>query len=409
MSQSTLTFVIVGAGLAGAAAAEELRSEGFTGEIILIGFEKHDPYIRPPLSKDYLAGHASSPTWVKPHEWYAEQDVTLRLGTRVTAIDPAAHTVTVSGDETLHYDKLLIATGSSPRRIVIPGAKLPGVHYLRTVEDSDALRDELKDGGRQLVVIGSGWIGMEVAATARGLGNDVTILEVGRIPLASALGDELGQMFADFHAEHGVKLETGAAALEFTEKDGRVSGVRVEGREDVPADVVIVGIGASPNVYLAQEAGLEVNNGILVDASLRTSDPDIFAAGDVANAWHPGVKLRMRSEHWANALNSGPAAARAMLGQDVSYTEMPYFYTDQYDLGMEYSGYVPLTHTAKLVYRGDPASREFIAFWLRDSRVVAGMNVNTWNVNEDVQELIRRSNVVDPERLSDPSVPLDSL
>jgi 3-phenylpropionate/trans-cinnamate dioxygenase ferredoxin reductase subunit len=409
MSETTPTFVIVGAGLAGAAAAEELRSEGFAGEIILIGFESHDPYIRPPLSKDYLAGHAANPTWVKPHEWYAEQNITLRLGTRVTAIDPAEHTVTVGGDELVHYDKLLIATGSSARRIVIPGAKLPGVHYLRTIEDSNSLRDELKDGGRQLVVIGSGWIGMEVAATARGLGNDVTILEVGRIPLASALGDELGQFFADFHAEHGVKLETGAAAIEFTEKDGRVSGVRVEGRSDVPADVVVVGIGATPNVYLAHEAGLDVNNGILVDASLRTSDPDIFAAGDVANAWHPGVKLRMRSEHWANALNSGPAAARAMLGQEVSYTEMPYFYTDQYDLGMEYSGYVPLTHTAKLVYRGDPATREFIAFWLRDSRVVAGMNVNTWNVNEDVQELIRRSNVVDPELLSDPTVPLGSL
>jgi 3-phenylpropionate/trans-cinnamate dioxygenase ferredoxin reductase subunit len=409
MPNNPTQFVIVGAGLAGAAAAEELRNEGFTGEIVLIGLEKHEPYIRPPLSKDYLAGNENEIAWVKPHEWYAEQNITLRLGTRVTAINRAAHLVILDSGAALHYDKLLIATGSSPRRIVMPGSKLPGVHYLRTIEDAGALRTELENGDKRLVVIGSGWIGMEVAATARTLGNQVTILEIGRMPLSSALGDELGEFFSVIHRHHGVVIETGAAALEILEKDGRVAGVKVEGRDDVPADVVVVGIGAIPRVSLAEVAGLDINDGILVDASLRTSDPDIFAAGDVANAWHPGARLRMRSEHWANALNSGPAAARAMLGRDESYTEMPYFYTDQYDHSMQFSGYVPLIHTAKLVYRGEPASGKFIAFWLRDSRVVAGMNVNMWNVNDQIQDLIRRSDVVDIDRLRDDSVPLASL
>ncbi len=409
MSPDAAQFVIVGAGLAGATAAEELRNEGFTGEIVLVGIEQHEPYIRPPLSKDYLAGNETEIAWVKPHEWYAEQNITLRLGTPVTAIDRAAHTVILDGGEALHYDKLLIATGSSPRRIVMPGSKLPGVHYLRTIEDSIALRAELADGDKRLVIIGSGWIGMEVAATARVLGNQVTILEIGRMPLSSALGDELGEFFSVIHAHHGVVIETGAAALEILEKDGRVAGVKVEGRDDVPADVVVVGIGATPRVSLAEAAGLDVNNGILVDASLRTSDPDIFAAGDVANAWHPGAKLRMRSEHWANALNGGPAAARGMLGRDEQYTEMPYFYTDQFDHSMQFSGYVPLIRTAKVVYRGDPASGKFIAFWLREGRVVAGMNVNMWNVNDDIQDLIRHGNVVDIELIKDDSVPLASL
>jgi 3-phenylpropionate/trans-cinnamate dioxygenase ferredoxin reductase subunit len=406
---SATQFVIVGAGLAGAAAAEELRDQGFTGKIVLIGMEQHDPYIRPPLSKDYLAGNESEVAWVKPHEWYAQQNIELRLGTRVAAIDRAAHTVIFDGGEAVHYDKLLIATGSSPRRLVIPGAKLPGVHYLRTVDDSNALRAELKNGDKRLVVLGSGWIGMEVAATARVLGNEVTIVQAGKTPLSSALGDELGQFFAIIHEHHGVLLETGVEVLEIVAKDGRVAAIRAQGRDDVPADLVVVGIGATPNVSLAEAAGLDVNNGILVDASLRTSDPDIFAAGDVANAWHPGVGLRMRSEHWANALNGGPAAARGMLGQDESYTEMPYFYTDQYDHSMQFSGYVPLTHSANLVFRGDPASGKFIAFWLRERRVVAGMNVNVWNVNDEIQDLIRRGNVVDIDRLSDDSVPLDSL
>lgn len=402
-------IVIVGAGLAGAAAAEELRRVGFAGEIVLVGIEQHHPYIRPPLSKDYLAGNESDAAWVKPREWYSEQGVSLRLGTRVTAIDRAAHSVTLEGGEVLRYDKLLLATGASPRHLPVPGANVAGVHYLRTIDDARALRTELKNGDKKVAVIGFGWIGMEVAATARTLGNRVTVLGRGKVPLSSALGDQIGEFFSIVHTHHGVQIETEAEVLEIVEKHGRVGAVRVEGRDDVPADLVVVGIGATPNVELAEAAGLDIKNGILVDASMRTSDPDIFAAGDVANAWHPGVKLRIRSEHWANALNGGQVAARGMVGQKDSEVEMPTFFTDQFDHGMQFSGYVPLTRSAQLVFRGEPASGKFVAFWLRDSRVVAGMNVNMWNVNDEVQELIRGNKVVDIERLCDDSVPLDIL
>jgi 3-phenylpropionate/trans-cinnamate dioxygenase ferredoxin reductase subunit len=250
---------------------------------------------------------------------------------------------------------------------------------------------------------------MEVAATARTLGNEVTILQRGTIPLAKALGDELGRMFAELHAEHGVDIRSSVAVASIAGEGGHVTAVVLEGGELVPADLVLVGAGADPNLGLAVAAGLAVDDGVLVDAALRTSRPDIFAAGDIANALHPLVDLRLRSEHWANALNGGAAAARSMLGQDVSYDDIPYFYTDQFDLGMEYSGFAPLARGADVVYRGDRDKREFIAFWVADGHVVAGMNVNVWDVNEAVQGIIRRGNRVDPARLADPAVPLEEL
>jgi NADPH-dependent 2,4-dienoyl-CoA reductase/sulfur reductase-like enzyme len=403
-------FVIVGAGLAGASAAETLRKEGFDGSIELIGAEPYRPYIRPPLSKEYLSGKDDLETvFVHPENWYAENNVKLVTGTKAVGLDPAAHTVTLSDGEAVHYDKLLLATGSSPRRLPLPGTDLAGVYYLRTLDDSKALHSLLEGGGKRLVLIGSGWIGMEVAATAKAQGNHVTILERDPIPLAVALGDELGQMFASVHEDKGVILRMSLTVASIVGADGKVAGVRIDGGEVVPADLVLVGIGAIPNVELAKAAGLEVDNGILVDESLRTSDPDIYAAGDVANAYHPVAKMRLRSEHWANALNGGPAAAKSMLGQPVVYDDIPYFYTDQFDLGMEYSGFGPLTKGAELVYRGHPESHEFIVFWLADGKVVAGMNVNVWDVNEDVQGIIRRGNVVDPAKLADESVPLASL
>ncbi|WP_104083342.1 NAD(P)/FAD-dependent oxidoreductase [Cryobacterium sp. Y11] len=404
------SYVIVGAGLAGASAARTLRGEGFTGPIQLIGAEAHRPYIRPPLSKDYLSGSSDRDSvYVEPKDWYAEHDVDLILGTSVVRIDAARQLIHTAAGEDLAYNKLLLATGSSPRRLSIPGADLDGVRYLRTLDDSDMLRPLLAGGSLRLVLIGSGWIGMEVAATARTLGNDVTILERDPIPLANALGDELGQMFADLHEQNGVILRRSVSVDSVLGQDGRATAVKLSSGEVIPADLVLVGIGATPNVELADAARLTIDNGVSVDASLRTSDPAIYAAGDVANAYHPVAKLRLRSEHWANALNGGKAAARSMLGQKVSFDDIPYFYTDQFDVGMEYSGFGPLARGADVVYRGDRAGREFIAFWVAGGKVVAGMNVNVWDVNEAVQGIIRRGNQVDRARLTDTDVPLESL
>ncbi|HEU4849882.1 MAG TPA: FAD-dependent oxidoreductase, partial [Terrimesophilobacter sp.] len=386
------------------------RKQGFDGTIQLIGKEAHAPYIRPPLSKGYLNGSEGlDAVYVHPDAWYAENDIELLTGTKAFGVNAAAHEVTVSGGKPLHYDKLLLATGSSPRLLTIDGAELGGVHYLRTLDDSVALQKELTGGGRTLVLIGSGWIGMEVGATARTLGNDVTILERDPIPLANAIGDELGTMFADYHKEKGVVLRTSVGVDKIVGSHGKVAGVQLDDGEIVPADIVLIGVGAVPNVALADDAGIITENGIVVDQAMQTSDPDIFAAGDVANAFHPLANMRLRSEHWANALNEGPAAARGMLGLNESYEEIPYFYTDQFDIGMEYSGYGPMTRGAKVVYRGNREGREFVAFWLKDGRVVAGMNVNVWDVNEQVQRLIREGKVVDEARLTDESVPLDEI
>lgn len=403
-------FVVVGAGLAGASAVRGLREGGFLGRIRLIGAETHRPYIRPPLSKDYLSGSADRESvFVEPEAWYLENSIELFSTTTVTTVHPAEHLLDFDNAPPIGYDKLLLATGSAPRRLTIPNADLDGVHYLRTLDDCETLHTLLAEGGRRLVLIGSGWIGMEVAATARTLGNEVTILERNPIPLANVLGDELGAMFADLQTENGVTLRPSVVVESIVGKDGRATGVVLVGGEVILADLVLVAVGVIPNIGLAEAAGLAIDNGVLVEASLQTSEPDIYAAGDIANAYHPVAKMHLRSEHWANALNGGKAAARSMLGEEVSYDNIPYFYTDQFDLGMEYSGFGPLTQGAEVVYRGDRVGREFIAFWLADGRVVAGMNVNVWDVNDAVQGIIRRANLVDPVRLVDENVPLDEL
>src|SRR5215469_12953747 len=357
-------YVIVGASLAGARAAGALREEGFTGPLVLLGTENELPYERPPLSKDYLMGKAELETaHVHPREWYAEHDVDLRLGVTVAALDPDAREVSLDDGTRVGYARLLLTTGSSPRRLPIPGADLDGVHYLRTVTDSNAIRAVI-DRANRIAVIGAGWIGLEVTAAARIAGVEVTVLEMAELPLLRVLGREVAQVFADLHAQHDVDLRFGVQVAEITGSGGRASGVRLADGTVIPADVVIVGVGITPNTELASDAGLTVENGIKTDAQLRTSDPDIFAAGDVASAFHPLLGKHIRVEHWANARNQPQAAARAMLGQDVSYDRVPYFYTDQYDLGMEYAGYVEPDGYADVVFRGDKAKREFIAFWL---------------------------------------------
>jgi 3-phenylpropionate/trans-cinnamate dioxygenase ferredoxin reductase subunit len=403
------SYVIAGASLAGAKAAEALRDGGFGGPVILIGDEDERPYERPPLSKDYLLGKAERDTiYVHPADWYAGNDVSLRLRTTVTGIDRAAHQVALDDGSQVGYAKLLLTTGSSPRRLNVPGAGLNGVHYLRRASDSDQIKKAFQSAAR-VAVIGAGWIGLETAAAARTAGAEVTVLEYAELPLLRVLGRETAQVFATLHTEHGVDLRCGVQVAEITGSGGQASGVRLSDGSHVPADVVIVGVGIAPNTQLAEAAGLEVSNGVRVDAQLRTTDPDIFAAGDVANAFHPLLGTHIRIEHWANALHQPHAAAQAMLGQAVSYDRLPYFFTDQYDLGMEYSGYVAPGGYDEVVLRGDVPGREFIAFWLAGGRVLAGMNVNVWGVTDAIQALVRSGQPVDTARLADPEVALAEL
>jgi len=399
------TFAIVGAGLAGAKAAETLREEGFDGRIVLIGDEPERPYERPPLSKGYLAGKQErEKAMVHSADFYEAHDIELRTGSRVTAIHPPGLEVVLDDGERIGFDRLLLTTGAEPRRLDLPGSDLSGILYLRSLADSDRLRAELERRPR-VVVIGAGWIGCEVAATARDAGCEVAMVDMTNLPLERVIGTEVGTVFRDLHAAHGVELHLGAR-LEAFEGADRVERVRIAG-ESIDCDLVVVGVGVTPRTELARAAGLEVDNGIVVDERLATREGVIFAAGDVANAWHPLLGHRVRVEHWANALNQGPAAARSMLGIGEPYVRVPYFFSDQYDLGMEYSGYAPSAD--RVVFRGDPARREFIAFWLKGGRVLAGMNVNVWDVTEQIQALIRSGSHVNPATLADPEADLAAL
>ena len=408
------TYLIVGASLCGAKAAETLRGEGFGGPVILLGSETERPYERPPLSKGYLLGkEEKSVIYVHEEGWYADNDVDLRLGVTVTSVDRAGRTVTTADGESVGYDRLLLTTGASPRRLDVPGADREGVLYLRTVGDSERLAAAFQGGGR-VAVAGAGWIGLEVTAAAREAGCEVTVIEPEPTALYRALGPELGAVFADLHRENGVEFRFGEWVSEIRGpgaggQAGPVGEVVTSSGHTVPADVVVVGIGVEPNAGLAAGAGLEIGNGVVADAALRTSDTSIYAAGDVANAYRPLLERMVRVEHWDNALNSGPAAARSMLGQNVAYDPVPYFFSDQYDLGMEVAGLPEPGGYDQVLYRGDLPGREFIAFWLVGGAVMAGMNVNVWDVNEDIQALIRSGKRVDPARLTDPDIPLTDL
>ena len=401
------TFVIVGAGMAGGKAVETLREEGFDGRVVLLGAEPERPYERPPLSKDYLRGEAERGGVYLQEDagWYERARRRAahrrRPSSRSTSAPARSCSRAASASTTT---RCCSPPAREPRRPPIPGADLDGVHVLRTLEDSDALRAVLDAGGR-LVVVGAGWIGCEVAASARQRGMEVALVEPQSVPLEGVLGPELGAFYRDVHADHGVALHLGHRRR--GDRGRRPRRARAHERRHRPRVPTpsLLGVGVAPRTQLA-EGVLDVDNGILVDASLRASADGVFAAGDVANHDHP-LFGRLRVEHWANALEQGPSAARAMLGQDAVYDRVPYFFSDQYDVGMEYAG-----HSApgdEVVFRGDPATREFIAFWLRDGRVAAGMNVNVWDVNEHLQALVRSGASVDADRLRDPDVPLDEL
>jgi 3-phenylpropionate/trans-cinnamate dioxygenase ferredoxin reductase subunit len=397
------TFAIVGASLAGAKAAETLRAEGFDGRVLLVGSETERPYERPPLSKEYLRGEAErEKIYVHEEGYYGEHEIELRLGRTAAGLDVAARELTLDDGEPVRYDSLLLATGAEPRRLDVPGADLDGVRYLRSVTNSDALRERF-ERARSVVVVGGGWIGCEVAAAARQHGLDVTLVEPLQVPLQRVLGDELGGFYRDVHAEHGVQVLTGVGVEALEGGDAVERVVLADGRR-IDCELVVVGVGVRPRTQLAGQAGLAVDDGILVDERLESSAPGVFAAGDVARARHPFYDASVRVEHWATALNQGPAAARSMLGGTEPYDRLPYFYSDQYDVGMEYTGWAP--EWDRVVFRGDPASREFIAFWLRGDRVLAGMNVNVWDVADSIEQLIREGAPVDVERLVDAERPL---
>jgi 3-phenylpropionate/trans-cinnamate dioxygenase ferredoxin reductase subunit len=370
LKEDPVSIVIIGAGLAGGTAATELREQGYDGKVVLVGAEEHPPYERPPLSKGYLLGNdALDDAFVHPRDWYAEHDVDLRLGVEATALDTDAHVVTTSGGD-LTYERLLLATGAEPRRLAIAEDSGVPTAYLRTIEDSDRLKEAFAAGGR-IAIVGAGWIGLEVAAAAREAGCDVTVFETADLPLLRVLGPTVAQVFADLHREHGVDLRLSTS---------------VSTDDLLGADLVVAGVGVSPRLDLARSGGLAVDDGVLVDAGLRTSAPAVFAIGDIASQAHPVLGRRIRVEHWDTAINQGKVAAHNLAGGDETYDALPYFFTDQYDLGMEYVGHA--SGDDEVVVHGDLSSREFRAFWTREGRVVAAMHANDWDATDDLRAAV---------------------
>ncbi|MDN5718465.1 MAG: FAD-dependent oxidoreductase, partial [Janibacter sp.] len=380
-----MTIAIIGAGLTGASAAAELREQGYDGEIVLVGAEPHAPYERPPLSKDILLGKGTAAdAAAKDEGWYSDNGVELITGTRVTTLDTAARTFEVDG-RTISYDDLLIATGATSRHLPMADASGVPVAYLRTIEESEALTQHL---GGSLLIIGAGWIGLEVASAARAAGGAVTIVESAPLPLVGAIGEDMARVFADLHREHGVDLHLDTSLTTLEQDEGGTRAVLSDGTEVRP-DLVLVAIGAEPDTALAEAAGLEVDHGILVDARLRTSDPHVYAAGDVASHGHPDLG-RLRVEHWGTAIKQGQHAARSMLGGQEPYTRQPYFFTDQYDLGMEYVGHLGREGYDEIVVRGDHASRVLNAVMISDGTVVAAMHTNDWDATDHLRAWLGR-------------------
>ena len=390
------THVIVGGGLAGAEAAEAMREHGFDGPIVLVGAEPEPPYERPPLSKGHLRGETPlEAAHVHPAGWYAEHGVELRLGTTATAIDPGARRVALDDGGAVAYDRLLLATGAVPRRPPIPGAgDLAGVHVLRSAADVAGLRAALAAGG-PLVVVGGGWIGCEVAASARQMGVDVALVELAPAPLAAVLGERLGRWFADLHRAHGVRLHLGAG-VQRIDGAGRAERVTLADGTRLDAAAVLLGVGVAPDTRLAASAGLAVDDGIVCDELLRTSVPDVYAAGDVAAAWHPRYGRHLRVEHWSTALHQGHAAGAAMAGAATPYERVPSFFSDQYDTGLEYAG-LHGPHD-RLVVRGSLDAGAFQALWVdAGDRVVAGLHANDWDTFGGIRDLVERHGVLEPE------------
>jgi len=402
-------FLIVGGGQAGAKAAEALRTEGFDGGISIVGEEPLLPYLRPPLSKDYLQGKVDRDSvFVHSSDWYADNDVELVLGTAAESVGLAHHNVVLTDGSRRQFDRLLLCTGSTPKILTIPGSDLDGIYYLRSLVDSERIRAAFLKYAR-VVIIGGGWIGLEAASAARAAGLEVTLVEAAALPLIGVLGPHVAPVFAELHREHGVDVRCSVKAERLEGINGHVATVVLQDGSTISTDMVIAGVGISPNVSLAQEAGIEVDNGVLVDEHLQSSHSDVFAAGDVANAFNRKLNRHVRVEHWANAEYQPAVAAMSMMGRTANYDRLPFFYSDQYDIGLEYRGYVEPGGYDRVVFRGDLAERKFIAFWLQGHRVLAGMNVNTWDVATQIEAIIASGLPVDVNRLADTGVSLEDV
>ncbi|HEX5969202.1 MAG TPA: FAD/NAD(P)-binding oxidoreductase [Intrasporangium sp.] len=406
-------IVIIGGGLTAARAIEAIRESDLETPVVLVAKENRLPYERPPLSKGVMLGNdPEDVAFTHPREWYDDNHVDLRLGVAADRLDPAGRIVTLSDGSELGYGTVLIATGSGLRKLDVPGTDLADVFYLRSMTDSEKIRARLV-AGSDVVIIGAGWIGLEVAAAARHHGAEVTIIEPQSAPLSGVVGEQIGTWFADLHRSHGVTLRLGEGVERLEGEDGKVTAVVTSSGERLPADTVVIGVGIRPNTRLAEDAGLEVDNGIVVDEALRASAEGVYAAGDVANWYNPTLDTRLRVEHWANAQDGGYAAGQSIVGKDVHYGPIPFFFSDQYDVGLEYAGYVPRDTEAEVVLRGDPSSNEFMAFWVVPEgdgvRVLAGMHVNVWDTMDAVQALVRDRTPVDRARLADPGVALTDV
>jgi 3-phenylpropionate/trans-cinnamate dioxygenase ferredoxin reductase subunit len=387
-------IALVGGGLATGTAVRELRSQGYDGELVVIAGEAHPPYERPPLSKGYLLGNEpAEKALVNDEGWYAEHDVDLRTGVTVESIDPDAHTLTAAGEE-LSWSGLLLATGATPQHLALADDSGVPVHYLRTLDDSTALKEQLTSDAR-IGIIGGGWIGLEVASAARQAGAEVVVLEALEQPLRGVVGPEVGALFAQLHREKGVDVRTGVRIEAITRSSGTGSDgatIGLAGGDTLTVDRLVVGVGVAPAPDLATNAGIAVDNGILVDSALRTSAPGVFAAGDVANVDHPVLGHRLRVEHWDTAIKHGTVAATNLLGGHAVADHLPYFFTDQYALGLEYVGHPGPDGFDRVVVTGDTdgpvEGRVFRVWWLRGDRVVAGMHVNDWDAIDRVRELV---------------------
>jgi len=383
------SVVIAGGGMAGANAAFTLRKLGYEGRVVIVSAETELPYERPPLSKDYLRGESPlEKAYVRPAPDYDAEKVELMAGRTATAIDLVDHMVGLDDGKALAYGALVLATGSEPRTIELPHVNPSIVHYLRTVADSDSIRSAAHEA-KSATVIGGGWIGSEVAASLRQMGLNVTLVSRTPRPLERVLGPEIADVYRQLHEENGVRILAGGA-------------------EDAPldTDLVVVGVGATPRLELARGANLRIRGGgLIVDEFLRTSAPDIYAIGDIASAWNPRLRRHVRVEHWDNAKRQGRAVAATIVGQGEPYDRVPYFYSDQFDLGMEYRGFAP--RWDQVVVRGDVKRREFDAFWLGDGKVIAAMNANRWDDAKVLAALVESGRPVDPQRLADPTVSLE--
>ena len=398
-------IVIVGAGQAGGWVAKTLRAEGYAGGIVLIGAERHPAHERPPLSKAVLSGAAAPETThlFKPDE-HAALSLDFRPETRVARIDRAAKHVELAGGERVAYDKLILTTGGTARRLPIPGGDLPRVFYLRTIEDSAAIRGALGPG-KKLAVIGGGWIGLEVAATARKLGTSVVVIEALDRLCARTVPPAISAFLRARHEREGVDIRLGVGVKAIEDHSGLK--VRLADGEAIAADAVVVGIGLEPEVALAREAGLTVDNGVIVDEQCRASDPDVFAAGDCANTPLPCLGRRVRLESWANAQNQAIVAAKAALGQDARYDELPWFWSDQYDVNLQILG-LPARWPEPVV-RGDPASGSFSHFYLDGERIAAIVSVNAPRDLRAAKKLVQTRKPVSAASLADPAVQLQRL